>query len=63
MTEKPKNMSKDEQDDETDEEALAEEQRRKEGNPPWTTIGKMTAPKFGSAGSGGAEYEPGPPKN
>ncbi len=25
--------------------------------PPWTTRGKFTAPKFGSAGSGGAEYE------
>ena len=24
---------------------------------PFTTKGKMTAPKFGSAGSGGAEYE------
>jgi hypothetical protein len=29
-------------------------------NPPRTTTGKMTAPKFGSAGSGGAELEPGP---
>ena len=29
-------------------------------NPPRTTEGKMTAPKFGSAGSGGAELEPGP---
>lgn len=25
--------------------------------PPYTTKGKFTAPKFGSAGSGGAEYE------
>ena len=25
--------------------------------PPYTTKGGMTAPKFGSAGSGGAEYE------
>ena len=25
--------------------------------PPHTTTGPMTAPKFGSAGSGGAEYE------
>jgi YHS domain-containing protein len=25
--------------------------------PPHTTSGKFTAPKFGSAGSGGAEYE------
>lgn len=29
-------------------------------NPPRTTKGKWTAPKFGSAGSGGAEFEPGP---
>lgn len=26
--------------------------------PPNTTAGGITAPKFGSAGSGGAEYEP-----
>ena len=31
-------------------------------NPPHTTDGKITAPKFGSAGSGGAELEPGPPR-
>ncbi len=29
-------------------------------NPPRTTKGKITAPKFGSAGSGGLELEPGP---
>jgi len=28
-----------------------------EPNPPHTTTGKITAPKFGSAGSGGLEYE------
>jgi hypothetical protein len=32
-------------------------------NPPRTTKGPITAPKFGSAGSGGAELEPGPPKD
>ena len=32
-------------------------------NPPRTTTGKVTTPKFGSAGSGGAELEPGPGKN
>ena len=32
-----------------------------EPNPPRTTTGTMSAPKFGSAGSGGAELEPGPP--
>ena len=30
------------------------------GEPPHPTTGKMTSPKFGSAGSGGAELEPGP---
>jgi len=34
----------------------------REPNPPHTTTGKITSPKFGSAGSGGAELEPGPPK-
>ena len=33
-----------------------------EANPPHTTRGNVTAPKFGSAGSGGAELEPGPPR-
>jgi hypothetical protein len=28
-----------------------------EKNPPHTTTGKVTSPKFGSAGSGGAEFE------
>lgn len=28
-------------------------------NPPRTTTGKVTSPKFGSAGSGGLELEPG----
>ena len=32
-------------------------------NPPHTTTGKVTAPKFGSAGSGGAELEPGPERD
>jgi hypothetical protein len=30
---------------------------RDDKNPPHTTTGKVSAPKFGSAGSGGAEYE------
>ena len=33
-----------------------------EPNPPRTTKGPITSPKFGSAGSGGAELEPGPPR-
>ena len=32
---------------------------REEPNAPRTTRGNFTAPKFGSAGSGGAEFEPG----
>lgn len=35
-------------------------ERGREANPPNTTEGGVTAPKFGSAGSGGAEYEPAP---
>lgn len=34
-----------------------------EPNPPRTTNGWFTAPKFGAAGSGGAEIEPGPEKD
>ncbi|HEU4641381.1 MAG TPA: hypothetical protein VFS44_02925 [Gemmatimonadaceae bacterium] len=36
---------------------------REEQNPPRTTTGPITSPKFGSAGSGGAELEPGPEKD
>ena len=32
-------------------------------NPPRSTDGKITAPKVGSAGSGGAELESGPAKD
>ena len=32
-------------------------------NPPRTTKNGITAPKFGSAGSGGAELEPGPERD
>jgi hypothetical protein len=35
-------------------------EHRKSPNPPRTTTRRMTSPKFGSAGSGGAELEPGP---
>jgi hypothetical protein len=34
-----------------------------DSNPPRTTRGIFTAPKFGSAGSGGAEFEPGPERD
>jgi hypothetical protein len=40
----------------------AEAESRNE-NPPRTTTGNFTAPKFGSAGSGGAELEPGPERD
>jgi hypothetical protein len=36
---------------------------RKPPNPPRTTSHGITAPKFGSAGSGGAELEPGPERD
>lgn len=32
-------------------------------NPPYTTKKGVTAPKFGSAGSGGLENEPGPERD
>jgi len=36
----------------------ATEKKAKKGpNPPHTTTGWVTSPKFGSAGSGGAEFE------
>ena len=37
--------------------------REEAPNPPRTTTGPVTSPKFGNAGSGGAELEPGPPKD
>jgi hypothetical protein len=42
----------------------AEERNRDwRSNPPRTTTGKMTSPKFGSATSGGGEFEPGPERD
>ena len=38
---------------------VAEKPVKKGPNPPRTTTGWLTSPKFGSAGSGGAELEPG----
>lgn len=38
----------------------ADEKAKVVQNPPYTTKHGMTSPKFGSAGSGGAENEPGP---
>ena len=42
------------------EDELDEDRSARNPNPPRTTTGRMTSPKFGSAGSGGAELEPGP---
>jgi type II secretory pathway pseudopilin PulG len=41
-------------------ERSSERDRKDNINPPRTTTGKMTSPKFGSATSGGGEIEPGP---
>jgi Cu+-exporting ATPase len=35
----------------------SDDREREKHEPPWTTRHGITAPKFGSAGSGGAEYE------
>ena len=51
-------------DDELHADERADERDRDLGtNPPRTTKGKMTAPKFGSATSGGGEFEPGPERD
>ena len=39
------------------------ERDTEEPNPPRTKTGGFVAPKFGSAGSGGAELEPGPERD
>jgi hypothetical protein len=41
----------------------ADSKRPEAPNPPRTSTGKWTSPKFGSAGSGGAELEPGPERD
>jgi hypothetical protein len=47
---------------ETEEKARRAEEKLRP-NPPYTTKHGITAPKFGSAGSGGAENEPGPERD
>jgi YHS domain-containing protein len=37
--------------------ARPSEERLEEHEPPYTTLGFLTSPKFGAAGSGGLEYE------
>ena len=64
---KDKNPDRDERDverdDPLDRSETDEQIERKHPNPPRTTTGVWTSPKFGSAGSGGAELEPGPEKD
>ncbi|MGH7603643.1 MAG: hypothetical protein ACRENK_06550 [Gemmatimonadaceae bacterium] len=45
------------------EKKASEPDSRDKQNPPRTSTGNLTAPKFGSAGSGGAELEPGPERD
>ena len=53
-----------ERDDEDERERKRDrEEEEHHPNPPRTTTGKITAPKFGSATSGGGELEPGIEKN
>jgi len=49
--------------DEAEGEAHTPTADRSDANPPRTTDGDLTAPKFGSAGSGGAELETGPERD
>lgn len=49
--------------DETVREQERDDERAATPNPPRTTRGAWTSPKFGSAGSGGAELEPGPERD
>lgn len=44
--------------EETEKERAEENAEVADDQPPRTTTGWFTAPKFGSAGSGGAEFEP-----
>jgi hypothetical protein len=44
-------------------ERATERDRDLGANPPRTTTGRMTSPKFGSATSGGGEIEPGPERD
>lgn len=58
--EKPDSGGRDREREPTAPETPKPRERRQPPEPPRTTRGKWTAPKFGSAGSGGAELEPGP---
>jgi hypothetical protein len=41
----------------------ADSDKTADSNPPRTTTGRVTSPKFGSATSGGGEIEPGPERD
>lgn len=56
---KPDNTTRADTSADTDADANDSEQP----NPPHTTTGWLTVPKFGSAGSGGLEDEPGPERD
>lgn len=49
--------------DEADDAVTDDAASKSAPNPPRTTKGWFTAPKFGSASSGGGEIEPGPEKD
>jgi hypothetical protein len=59
----PREATPTEHDRDTDDRPMTDRTTDRDSNPPRTTTGKVTAPKFGSAGSGGAELEPGPEKD
>ena len=63
MAHDDKRTDRDREDDLHADERANERDRDLGTNPPRTTTGRMTAPKFGSAGSGGAELEPGPERD
>ncbi|HWH53772.1 MAG TPA: hypothetical protein VN651_19625 [Gemmatimonadaceae bacterium] len=50
-------------DGEAPDEEIERDRLEPKANPPRTTKGWFTAPKFGSASSGGGEIEPGPEKD
>ena len=61
---RPQRDSRDEERDETiGSPDTSEDSEAVRPNPPRTTTHGWTSPKFGSAGSGGAELEPGPERD
>ena len=58
-----KRTNREERDDVTETSETTDDRDAIAPNPPRTTAGGWTSPKFGSAGSGGAELEPGPERD